>query len=192
MCRGDRASTGAPAARALAAEAAVPRSFAPLSLRTSCESAGGASSDYCNAKVSGRALPAGVLPRSSFACTPRRRLTGAPAASPVPTPPCTPRRTGTGSNRLCATATRSSSLDSRCCVPPPSERPGRRSFAPTKFGTHGAWVTALERAISRQPIDWSLASGGYCPGRPSEFAGDPLHLSRSSHGRVRIQSGHSR
>jgi hypothetical protein len=34
MCRGDGASTGTPAAPALAAEAAVPRSFAPLSLRT--------------------------------------------------------------------------------------------------------------------------------------------------------------
>src|SRR5687768_11359247 len=34
ICRGDRASTGTPAAPALAAEAAVPRSFAPLSLRT--------------------------------------------------------------------------------------------------------------------------------------------------------------
>jgi hypothetical protein len=34
MCRGDQASTGTPGAPVLAAEADVPRSFAPLSLRT--------------------------------------------------------------------------------------------------------------------------------------------------------------
>ena len=192
MCRGDRASTGARAARALAAEAAVPRSFAPLSLRTSSESAGGAARGSCNAEVSGRALPAGVLPRSSFACTPRRRLTGAPAASPVPTPPCTPRRTGTGSNRLCATATRSSSLDSRCCVPPPSERPGRRSSPPPN-----SVPTAPGSRPSSERSAGSRLTGLSRPGDtaredPASSLGIPLHLSRSSHGRVRIQSGHSR
>jgi hypothetical protein len=38
MCRSDRASTGTPAALALAAEAPVPHSFAPLSLRTKLRS----------------------------------------------------------------------------------------------------------------------------------------------------------
>jgi hypothetical protein len=56
MCRGDRASTGTPAAPALAAEAAVPRSFAPLSLRTMSRSAGRDCSSRTTEAVSGASL----------------------------------------------------------------------------------------------------------------------------------------